>query len=107
MPTCPCQIGNSISKALFGLRDVKKRNPDEPEHTAAATLLSRSVKHTNTIYNESPWLFLATFRLENGEALELKTSEETYRKLPEGTSGSLTWQEHNLVAFNPEGAKML
>lgn len=97
---CPCTVGNSVSKALFGLRDVKKLNCDAPEHTAPATVLSRKVQHANTMYNESPWLYLVSFRLESGEALELQTSEKMFGKLKEGTAGALTWQGKDLVAFS-------
>lgn len=100
---CPCTLGNSISKALNGLRDAKKRNPDVPEQTSSATLLSRTVKHANTMYHESPWLYLLTFRLENGEELELNTTEENYGKLREGTVLRLTWQGETLVSFAQEG----
>lgn len=101
---CPCTMGNSISKALFGLRDVKKLNCDEEAQTAAATVLSRQVQRTNQItsFQESPWLYLVTFRLESGEELELKTTEETYGLLKEGTAGSLSWQEDRLTVFTKE-----
>ena len=56
---CPCTMGNSISKALFGMRDVKKLNNDEPEQTASATVVSRKVERTNQITNfqENPGCF--------------------------------------------------
>lgn len=98
---CPCTFGNNISKALFGLRDVKKLNCDEPEQTASATILSRTVQHSNSIvnYQESPWLYQVTFRLENGEELQLQTTEELYGTLKENTAGSLTWRGEELVKF--------
>lgn len=98
---CPCTMGNSISKALFCMRDVKKLNCEDPEQTSAATVLSRTVRRTNQItsFQESPWLYLVTFRLENGENLELNTTEETYGKLTVGTAGTLTWQGETLVSF--------
>lgn len=98
---CPCTLGNSVSQALFNLKGAKKLNCDIPEQTASATVLSRKVTRTNeiTMYQESPWLYLVTFRLENGEELELKTAEETYSTLKEGLAGKLTWQEGRLVSF--------
>jgi len=98
---CPCTMGNSISKALFGMRDVKKLNSDEPEQTGSATVVSRSVERTNQITNfqESPWLYRVTFRLENGEELVLNVQEETYGKLKEETTWSITWQGEALVSF--------
>lgn len=96
---CPCTMGNSISKALNGLRDAKKSNAYPPEHTSPATLLSRTVRHVNTMYHESPWQYILTFRLENGEELELQTNEETYGSWAENTAGLLTWQGDTLVSF--------
>ena len=40
---CPCTMGNSISHALNSLRKAKKLNSQQPEQTAAATVLSRRV----------------------------------------------------------------
>lgn len=96
---CPCTMGNSISKALFNLRDAKKLNSCEPEQSGTAAVISRTVRHNNSIYHEAPWQYVVTFRLENGEEKELLTTEEIYTALKEGTEGKLTWQEENLIAF--------
>lgn len=96
---CPCTVGNSVSKALFNLRDAKKLNNCEPEQTAPATVVSRTVRHNNSIYHEAPWQYVVTFRLENGEQKELITTEESYGAAKENTSGTLTWQEDNLLSF--------
>ncbi len=96
---CPCTVGNSVSKALFGLRDVKKLNRDIPEESAPATVLSRRVHHSNTMYHESPWQYLVTFRLENGEEKELQTTEDIYKTLPEGKEGFLTWMGEAFVSL--------
>ena len=95
---CPCTIGNGVSKALFNLRDAKKLNHCEPEQTAPATVLSRTVRHHNSIYHEDPWQYVVTFRLAQKEK-ELIVSEEVYATLKEGTEGTLTWQEDRLVSF--------
>lgn len=96
---CPCTMGNSVSKALFNLKNVKKLNCDAPEETAEAAVVSRSVQRSNeiTMFQESPWLYLVTFRLEDGRELELKTAEETYGLLKEGEAFRITWQEDRLV----------
>ena len=96
---CPCTFGNSISAALNNLRNAKRLNPDIPEQTASATVLSREVRHINAIYHENPYQYLVRFRLESGEELELKTGEEVYRTLTEGRTGTLTWQEETLTGF--------
>ena len=97
---CPCTMGNSISHALNSLRKAKKLNAQHPEQTAAATVLSRRV---DTCYQlektDSSWAYLVNFRLENGQETELKVSEEDYKKLKEGTSLSITWQDGKLISF--------
>ena len=95
---CPCTIGNSVSKALFNLRDAKKLNNCDPEQTAPATVLSRTVRHHNSIYHEDPWQYVVTFRLAQEEK-ELIVSEEAYAALKEGVEVILTWQEDRLVSF--------
>jgi hypothetical protein len=93
-------MGNSISHALNSLRKAKKLNAQHPEQTAAATVLSRRV---DTCYQlektDSSWAYLVNFRLENGQETELKVSEEDYKKLKEGTSLSITWQDGKLISF--------
>jgi len=96
---CPCTIGNSVSKALFNLRDAKKLNNCEPEQTASAAVVQRTVRHNNSIYHEAPWQYVVTFRLETGEEKELLVSEEIYGTLREGTAGTLTWQEDRMISF--------
>lgn len=95
---CPCTMGNSVSKALFGLRDVKKLSCDAPVQTAKADVLSRTVRHSNTMYHESPWQYLVTFRLEDGSEAQLVTEEDAYGKLKEGTAWQITWQGDRLTA---------
>lgn len=97
---CPCTFGNSISHALNNLRNAKKLNEKGPEQSASATVLSRKV---DTCYSleksDSSWAYLVTFRLENGEELELKASETDYSRLKEGTQIQLTWQDDQVVSF--------
>lgn len=97
---CPCTLGNSVSGALFNLRNAKKLNEEHPEQTAQATVLSRRV---DTVYSltrsSSSWAYLVEFRLENGEEPELKTTEEQYAAFKEGLSGILTWQGDTVTAF--------
>ena len=97
---CPCTFGNSISHALNNLRKAKKLNEELPEETSRATVLSRRVDTSYSLEKtDSSWAYLVTFRLENGKESELKTSEEDYKKLKEGTSLSITWQGDTLLSF--------
>jgi hypothetical protein len=97
---CPCTLGNSVAGALFNLRNAKKLNEEHPEQTASATVLSRKV---DTCYSltksDSSWAYLVTFRLENGEEIQLNVTEIDFKKLKEGTSLSITWQGDKLISF--------
>jgi len=99
---CPCTLGNSVSGALFNLKNAKKLNQQDQEEirTSPATVLSRRV---DTVYSltrsSSSWAYLVKVRLESGEELELKTSEELYGTLKEDLSGKLTWQGDIITSF--------
>lgn len=97
---CPCTFGNSVAGALFNLRNAKKLSQEEPEQTTSATVLSRRV---DTCYSltksDSSWAYLVKFRLESGEEIELKATEEDYKKLKEGTALTLTRRGDTLVFF--------
>ena len=96
---CPCTIGNSVSKALFNLRDAKKLNNCEPEQTAPATVLSRTVRHHNSIYHEDPWQYVVSFLLETGETVSLRVAQMEYGPLKEDTRWKITWKGERLVGF--------
>lgn len=96
---CPCTLGNSVSAALSHLKKAKRLNPDREKQTAPAKLISRRVVRRNEMFENDPWLYLAVFRLESGEEMELRTSEEAYRQLTDGSSGTLVWCDEELVSF--------
>lgn len=97
---CPCTFGNSVSHALNNLRKAKKLNQELPEQTSRASVLSRKV---DTCYSlaksDSSWAYFVTFKLENGEEVQLKTTEEEYGKLKEGKTITITWQGDTLTSF--------
>lgn len=97
---CPCSFGNSLSSALSNLKNAKRLNPDRPKESAPATVLSRRVIRRNEMFENDPWAYLVTFRLENGGEKELEVSQEGYQQLTEGTVGTLVWQEDELVQFS-------
>ena len=105
---CPCTFGNSISHALNNMRKAKKLKEEPTEQTVSATVVSRRV---DTCYSlektDSSWGYYVTFRLENGEETELKTTAEDYPKLKEGTSLSITRKGDVLVSFVMELRGML
>jgi len=100
---CPCTLGNSVSGALFNLRNAKKLNEEHPIREASATVLSRRV---DTVYSLTPssssWAYLIKFRLESGEEQEVNVTQEQYKELNEGFSGKLSWQGDSLVSFEAE-----
>ena len=97
---CPCTFGNSISHALNNLRNAKKLQKELPGQTFPAVVVSRRVETCYALErSDSSWAYLVTFRLENGEETELKTTEEDYPKLKEGTSLSITRKGDTLVSF--------
>lgn len=97
---CPCTMGNSVAGALFNLQNARKLNQEGPEQTAAATILSRRV---DTVYSltksDSSWAYLVKFRLENGEEMELKTTEENYRFFTVGRALRIAWKGDTVTAF--------
>lgn len=96
---CPCTIGNSVSKALFNLRDARKLNQEEPEQSALAVVTGRNVQHNNTMYHEAPWQYVVSFRLESGETVQLLVAEMEYGPLKEDTQWKITWKGERLLGF--------
>lgn len=41
-----------------------------------------------------------TFRLADGEEIELYTGQNEYRQLKEGLAGQLSWHRDNFVSFD-------
>ena len=97
---CPCTLGNSIAGALFNMKNAKKLKEEHPEQTADAVVVSRKV---DTCYSltksDSSWVYLVTFRLENGKELQLNVAEADFKKLKEGINLSITWQGEHLISF--------
>lgn len=48
------------------------------------------------------WNYLVTFRLSDGEEIELYVFENEYKALKEGLTGQLTWHKNNLSHFEPD-----
>lgn len=53
-------------------------------------------------YGADNWNRLVTFRLTDGNELELYAIREDYEKLEDGMTGQLTWQKENLLHFDPD-----
>lgn len=50
----------------------------------------------------STWNYLVTFRLTDGEEIELYVFEEQFKELKEGLTGQLTWCKDTLSEFIPD-----
>ena len=100
---CPCTFGNSVSQALNHLRKARKLQEVTVEETFRATVVSRRV---DTCYSlektDSSWGYFITFRMEDETETELRTTEEDFQNLKEGTSLSLTRQADHLVCYTIE-----
>lgn len=96
---CPCTFSNSISHALNNLRNARKLKEDLSEQTSRAQVLSRRV---DTCYSlektDSSWAYLVTFRLEDGQEIQLHVTESDYKKMKEGLSLSITWKGDSLTS---------
>lgn len=48
------------------------------------------------------WNYLVTFRLSDGDEIELYVSQEEFKLLKEGLTGQLTWHKDTLSSFEPD-----
>ena len=71
--------------------------------TGQATIISKKTefgrfggKHS------SSWNYLVTFRLSDGEELELYVFGNQYARLNEGTTGTLRWEKDIMQDFIPD-----
>lgn len=79
--------------------------------TGRATVISKRVSEGNywnarrnakTWYVGSQWNYLVTFRLSDGEELELHTFETEYHTMEPGMTGQLRWHKQNMTGFEPD-----
>lgn len=79
--------------------------------TGRSTVVSKRVAEGNyrnaqrnakTWYVGSQWNYPVTFRLSDGEEMELHTFENEYRLLKEGMTGQLSWHKQNMTGFEPD-----
>lgn len=74
-----------------------------PEYVGEATVVSRRIQWGRQHSRGSVgWNYLVTFRLGDGEELELNTGEEEYNSLPEGLRGVLRWQNTDFRHFEAQ-----
>ena len=71
--------------------------------TGRATVVSKRVELAKVAGRRANnWNYLVTFRLSDGEELELYVFERQYNALPEGATGQLTWCKENLSSFDAD-----
>ena len=79
-------------KALTGPATVVSRRAEPARHPGRMQLGVES----------STWNYLVTFRLADGEELELYVFENEFKHLKEGLTGRLTWHKDTLTEFIPD-----
>lgn len=92
-----CKV--AADRSIFLTNLMKKLNLGGKEKTSQATVLSRRIASARLPTQGSTWDHWITFLLSDGSEVELLTPEEVFRTLPEGASGSLTWQGDSFVSF--------
>jgi len=71
--------------------------------TGRATVVSKRVELAKVSGRRANnWNYLVTFRLSDGEELELYVFEAQYHALAEGTAGLLTWCKENVSSFDAD-----
>lgn len=76
--------------------------------TGPATVESHSVEHSKVGAQwSSSWNYLITFRLSDGDSLLLYTTEAEYQTIQDGQTGTLFWDDNQLVEFIPDGGDPL
>lgn len=71
--------------------------------TGPAKVVSRRVRVGQfAARGSSGWNYLVTFRLADGEEIELYAFEHEYNALKEGLTGQLTWFGDSLSSFEPD-----
>ncbi len=71
----------------------------KPTLTGEATVISRRAELARQPTRGQGYNYLVTFRLADGEEIELYTAESEYKQLKEGLTGQLTWHTQNFCDF--------
>ena len=77
-----------------------------PTYTATATIVARRVEPArcpaSPLRGTSTDNYIVTFRLSDGEEIDLFTGEAEYRILEEGLTGQLQWQGTDFRSFESQ-----
>lgn len=74
-----------------------------PELTGHATVISRKVDQGRYLGKApSRWNYMMTFRLSDGEEVELYVTDDIFSSLKDGETGQLTWQGKRFYHFDPD-----
>ncbi len=77
------------------------------ERTIEAIYMSGMIEQTKVAQNGATYIksdittYYAVFALEDGDAVELRTSFENYCSFVPGDRGMLTYKGHKLISFTP------
>ena len=88
--------------AFWGIYRLFDKNTGKM--TAYATVVSHRLDLGigGGMYGGDNWNRLITFRLKDGSEIELYTVREDYETIADGQSGQITWEQENLLHFDPD-----
>jgi hypothetical protein len=91
-----------LALLVYGIANRKQ------ELTGPAAVVSKRLKlaQAGGWWSEN-WNRLVTFRLSDGNELELYVTQAEYEELTEGLSGQLTWDKDILIHFDPANGENL
>lgn len=92
-----CKVAADRSIFLTGL--FKKLSRGGKEQTAEATVVGKRMASARLPTPGNTWDRLVNFRLSDGSEQELYLTEEQFNALPDGTSGTLTWEGDTFLRF--------
>ncbi len=72
-----------------------------PTQTGPAQVISKKLElsRAGTRWSDN-WNRLVSFRLLDGEIIELYVTRQEFEEIQEGQQGQLTWQKENLTSFD-------
>lgn len=89
-------------------RSVRKRRDDEaPRVAARAVVKGRYEDRSIQEKGASVRFFYIVFRLEKGEEKCFEVSPADYQRLKRGDEGELIYQGEQLLAFEPDGVRLM
>lgn len=93
-----CKV--AADRSIFLTNLVKKLGLGGKKRTCEATVLSRRIASARFPTQGNTWDRWVKFKLVDGAEVELIVTEDQFKALPEGESGTLTWEGETIVSFS-------